>query len=94
MKVEKGGVHYKKYDGSYTQPWVRISQGKANKHKKMRIQFKCFLVGDWENMQEKFFLWAQALTTNLSLVLPPKHDPSTHKGFFCSLIFRHVREYF
>jgi hypothetical protein len=25
MKVEKGGVHYKKYNGNYTQPWVRIS---------------------------------------------------------------------
>jgi len=60
----------------------------------MQIQFKRFLTDDWENMQEFFFLWTQALTTNSNSVLPPKHDPLTHKGVFCNLVLGRAKEYF
>jgi len=39
-------------------------------------------------------LQTQALATNSSLMPLPQHDPPTHKHFFCSLILRHVGEYF
>jgi hypothetical protein len=44
-------------------------------------------------LQEKFFLWAQALATSSTLVLPPQHDPTTHKHLLCSLVLGHAREY-
>jgi hypothetical protein len=27
-------------------------------HRETKIQFKFFLVGDWENLEDEFFLWA------------------------------------
>jgi hypothetical protein len=45
-------------------------------------------------MQEKFFLQAQALAISLTSMLPPQHDPTTHKHLFRSLILGHAREYF
>jgi hypothetical protein len=45
-------------------------------------------------MQEKFFLRAQALAISSTLMLPPQHDPTTHKHLLHSLVLGHAREYF
>ncbi len=47
-----------------------------------------------ENASLQFFLWAQALITNLSSMFHARHDPLIHKCFFRNLIFRRAREYF
>jgi hypothetical protein len=44
-------------------------RGGATGHKEMWIQLKHFLASDWENLQEEFFLWAQALSANLNSIL-------------------------
>ncbi len=46
-----------------------------------------------ENLQE-FFLRAEALSTNLNLILFPQHDPPTHKCLLHSLTLGYVGEYF
>ncbi len=51
------------------------------RHREMWIQLKHFLIGDWENLQEKFFSRAQALAANSSLMFIPQHDPLFHKHF-------------
>jgi hypothetical protein len=38
------------------------------------------------NMQEDYFLRAQALVTSLNSMPPTQHDPLIHKQFLCSLI--------
>ncbi len=59
----------------------------------MKIQLKHFLTGDWENLQEEFFLQPQVLTSSSSMP-PTQHDLPTHKCFFRSLVLGHVGEYF
>jgi hypothetical protein len=39
----------------------------------MQIQLKHFLISDWENLLEEFFLQAKALPTNLSSIPFPQH---------------------
>jgi hypothetical protein len=53
-----------------------------------------FLVSDWENLQEEFFLQAQALLANSSSISFPQHDPPIHKHLICNLAFGRVGEYF
>ncbi len=60
----------------------------------MQIQVIWFLIGDWENLQEEFFLWAQDLMASSSLMPFPQHDPSAHKHFLHNLVLGHVSEYF
>lgn len=66
----------------------------VTKHKEMWIQVKRFVIGDWENLQEKFFLWAQALVASSSSMPFPQHDPLAHKHFVHNLVLGHVGEYF
>ncbi len=66
----------------------------VNGHKEMQIQVKHFLVGDWENLQEEFFLWAQALVASLSSMSFPQHDLPVHKHVLHNSVLRHVGEYF
>jgi hypothetical protein len=60
----------------------------------MQIRFKRFLASDWENLEEEFFLQAQALSTSSSSIPFPQHDPPTHKRLFCNVTFGLIREYF
>ncbi len=48
---------------------------------------------DWENLQNKFFLRAQALLVSLNSIPFPKHDLLIHKCLFHTLTFGRVREY-
>jgi len=60
----------------------------------MWIQLKCFQTSNWENLQEEFFLEAQALSTGSSSILFPQHDPPTHKRLLRNLALGYAGEYF
>jgi hypothetical protein len=49
--------------------WCLVSppRGGAIMHREMQIGFKRFLIGEWENLQEVFFLRAQALACRFEL---------------------------
>jgi hypothetical protein len=47
--------------------FVFLLCGGAIRNKEMLITFKCFLIGEWENLQEEFFLRAQALARRFEL---------------------------
>jgi hypothetical protein len=55
---------------------------------------KRILIGDRENLQEEFSLWAQALATNSSSIFLPQHDLLIHKHLLGILILGCVGEYF
>ncbi len=67
--------------------------GRAMGHREMWIQLKCFLVSDYENLQEKIFLRTQSLAKSSNLVPFPQNDPTTHKRLFPILILKCLREY-
>ncbi len=68
-------------------------RGGAIRHRETQIGFKCFLMGEWENLQEEFFLRAQLWRVGLSSMLLPQNDPLAHKHHLHNLVFRHVGEY-
>ncbi len=66
----------------------------VNGHREMQIQVKHFLVGDWGNLQEEFFLQAQSLVASLCSMSFPQHDLPAHKHVFHNLVLGHAGEYF
>jgi hypothetical protein len=62
-------------------------------HNETCIQLKHFLTSDWENLQEKFFLQAQALLANSNTIPFLQHDPPTHKHMLRNLTLGRVEEY-
>jgi hypothetical protein len=70
-----------------------LEKGGIN-HRETKIQFKKILVGDGENLEDEFFLWAQTLATISNLMPPIQHDFPTHKCFFHSLVHGHIKKYF
>jgi len=67
--------------------------GGVIRHTEMWIQFKCFIVNDWENLQEEFFLWGQALSANSNIIPFPQHDPPIHKHLLRNLALGCAWEY-
>jgi len=67
--------------------------GGATRRSEMCIQLKHFLVSDWENLREEFFLQAQALVASSNLVSFPQHNPLIHIHLFRNLLFRCTWEY-
>jgi len=61
------------------------------RHRETRIQLKCFLTGNWENLYEEFSLQAQTLEVSSDLVPFLQHDPLVHKRLLRSLIFKRAR---
>jgi hypothetical protein len=67
--------------------------GEATWHREKWIRLKRFLAGDWENLQDEFFLQAQALLASSSSIPFPQHDPPNQKRLLCSLALGRVGEY-
>jgi hypothetical protein len=68
--------------------------GAATRHREIWIQLKHFIVRDWENLQEEFFLHAQVLAASLNSIFFSQHDLPTHKCLLRSLALGYVWEYF
>jgi hypothetical protein len=68
-------------------------RGEVIGHKDKRIQVKRFLAGDWENLQDEFFLRSQALLASSRSIPFPQLDPLIQKCLFHSLSLGHAGEY-
>jgi hypothetical protein len=53
--------------------------------RKRRFNSRAFWHATWKTCKRRFFLWTQALASNLNSILIPQHDFLAHKHLLCNL---------